>query len=61
MARITFSAALKREDTMKRFSIVLVVTFLLGLAAPVFAHSGGLDQDGGHYNHETGQYHYHRR
>lgn len=24
------------------------------------AHSGGLDQNGGHYDHKTGLYHYHR-
>lgn len=25
----------------------------------VFAHSGRTDSSGGHYNHSTGEYHYH--
>lgn len=25
------------------------------------SHSGGLDSKGGHYNHKTGEYHYHRQ
>lgn len=28
---------------------------------PAFAHPGGLDQDGGHHNRKTGEYHYHQR
>jgi len=27
----------------------------------VFAHGGGLDSNGGHYNRKTGVYHYHRQ
>jgi hypothetical protein len=34
---------------------------LLGFSAlQASAHGGGLDSDGGHYNHKTGGYHYHR-
>ena len=35
--------------------------FLLLLAVPlvVFAHSGGTDANGGHYDSSTGEYHYH--
>lgn len=40
------------------FHAVLMGVFLsYGIA---FAHSGGLDSKGGHYNRKTGEYHYHR-
>jgi hypothetical protein len=29
-------------------------------SSDVIEHSGGLDQCGGHWNHKTGTYHYHR-
>ena len=41
----------------KKLAISLVLVILL--ATPVFAHSGGTDGYGGHYNHSTGEYHYH--
>lgn len=28
-------------------------------AVSVFAHSGGTDDQGGHYDHDTGEYHFH--
>jgi hypothetical protein len=31
------------------------------LAGVLFAHPGGLDSRGGHYNRKTGEYHSHRR
>ena len=43
-------------------SIILLSIFLLlalSLALPVFAHPGKTDANGGHYDHETGEYHYH--
>lgn len=42
---------------MKRFAIMLA--FLLLLSGSASAHSGGTDSNGGHYNHSTGEYHYH--
>ena len=44
----------------KRFlflGIVLILLFLM--PSVVFAHSGRTDANGGHYNHATGEYHYH--
>ena len=35
------------------FALLFMNLFLL------FGHGGGLDSDGGHYNHSTGDYHYH--
>lgn len=46
---------------MKRFlAILTTVLVLISLfAVAVFAHSGRTDANGGHYNHSTGEYHYH--
>lgn len=41
----------------KKFLIFLAILVLLLI--PVSAHSGGTDAAGGHYNHSTGEYHYH--
>lgn len=41
----------------KKFLIFLSILVLLLM--PVYAHSGGTDENGGHYNHSTGEYHYH--
>lgn len=42
---------------MKRFMIVCAVALSIFLTA--YAHSGGTDANGGHYNRKTGEYHYH--
>lgn len=41
----------------------LIILFLLFLFFPLnlYAHSGGTDARGGHYNRKTGQYHYHNK
>ena len=44
----------------KWISLSLVVVSGLLASAGLFAHSGGLDSKGGHYNRKTGEYHYHR-
>ena len=44
---------------MKRLSILLISIFLLVLSVPTYAHPGGTDANGGHYNRSTGEYHYH--
>ena len=43
----------------KIVTILLCIVLMLSLATSVLAHSGGTDGDGGHYNHSTGEYHYH--
>jgi hypothetical protein len=43
--------------------IVFLYAVLTGVfisSGIAFAHSGGLDSKGGHLNHKTGEYHYHR-
>ena len=40
------------------FCAILMSIFLIPGVS--FAHSGGLDSKGGHYNRKTGEYHYHR-
>lgn len=46
---------------MKNRTGTVVVLVGLALAAPsVSAHPGGLDANGGHTNHKTGEYHCHR-
>lgn len=46
---------------MKKLFIILliVLVFLLLLNFFVSAHSGKTDSNGGHYDHSTGEYHYH--
>ena len=41
-----------------RFLVAAVLTFLILLPA-ANAHSGRTDSQGGHYNHSTGEYHFH--
>jgi competence protein ComEC len=36
-----------------------LLAFSLVFPGLIFAHSGGLDANGGHYNRKTGEYHYH--
>ena len=43
---------------MKRL-IPLTILLLLLLTVPVFAHPGGTDSSGGHYDRSDGSYHYH--
>lgn len=44
-----------------KISVLIILTcVLLSLFVVIcFAHSGGTDSDGGHYNSSTGEYHYH--
>lgn len=42
---------------MKKVCIIMIVALSVFLTA--FAHSGGTDKNGGHYNRSTGEYHYH--
>lgn len=45
---------------MKKVITFIITFFLLWLFfIPVCAHSGNTDGKGGHYDQETGQYHYH--
>ncbi|MBX4895430.1 MULTISPECIES: YHYH domain-containing protein [Rhizobium] len=44
---------------MKVFRIALAATVLALSSASVFAHGGGLDRNGCHTNHKTGDYHCH--
>lgn len=40
-------------------ALLLFVILFVGIASMVYAHSGGTDANGGHYNRSTGEYHYH--
>lgn len=44
---------------MKAFKIALAATVLALSAISAFAHGGGLDRNGCHTNHKTGDYHCH--
>ena len=41
------------------FFLILTISLIFIITIPVFAHSGNTDSSGGHYNHSTGDYHYH--
>lgn len=40
-------------------AIVFLLLFVALFLTPVYAHPGKTDSDGGHYDHSTGEYHYH--
>jgi len=40
-----------------KYFVALILIFTCSLS--VFAHPGSLDENGGHWNHKTGEYHYH--
>lgn len=45
---------------MRRAIQALLLLFLVStLTVPWHAHSGGTDENGGHYDSSTGEYHYH--
>lgn len=45
---------------MKKILILLTALLLISLVTIMaFAHSGRTDSNGGHYDHSTGEYHYH--
>ena len=44
---------------MKKAILLLFLALFLIPSIAVYAHSGGTDSNGGHYNHSTGEYHYH--
>ena len=46
--------------TRHRLGIGLLAGVLLGAASWAWAHGGGLDQNGGHFDRKTGLYHFHR-
>ena len=47
------------QHIRKIFISVLTVLILCALSFSVLAHSGRTDSNGGHFNHSTGEYHYH--
>lgn len=44
---------------MRLLKLLIAVSLCLILSVSVFAHPGGTDSSGGHYNRSTGEYHYH--
>ena len=38
---------------------LLLFSLIISFAATVYAHQGGTDENGGHTDHSTGEYHYH--
>ena len=44
---------------MRKRSIFFVLFLLFALSISVSAHPGRTDSNGGHYNRDTGEYHYH--
>ena len=43
----------------KVITFLLIIICLLIFVLPTSAHPGRTDSSGGHYNHSTGEYHYH--
>lgn len=43
-----------------KFILCAVPIGVFLVSGTAFAHPGGLDSKGGHYNRKTGEYHYHR-
>ena len=49
----------ERRLEMKHFIFYFSCMSLLLVSGIVYAHSGGTDANGGHFNHKTGEYHSH--
>lgn len=49
----------KKRSSAKILSICLAIILSICMPFIVYAHSGRTDSYGGHYNHSTGEYHYH--
>ena len=48
------------KPILKYTTVLSVLSILLiSLTISVFAHPGSLDENGGHYDRSTGEYHYH--
>ncbi len=45
---------------MRKLSFVLAAVLVLAMSLAASAHPGKLDKNGGHYDKETGEYHYHK-
>lgn len=43
----------------KILTVLIALSMLTMLISPVNGHPGRTDSDGGHYNHSTGEYHWH--
>lgn len=43
----------------KVITVIITVLMVFSLNIGVFAHSGGTDSKGGHYDRSSGEYHYH--
>lgn len=43
----------------KVLALLSIFVIVFSLSVTTFAHSGGTDSKGGHYNSSTGEYHYH--
>lgn len=44
---------------MKRITAVVLAALALSVTTVTWAHSGGTNSQGCHYNHKTGEYHCH--
>lgn len=49
----------EHRRALLRFLLILSLVVILLQPLSAYAHSGGTDSSGGHYNHNTGDYHYH--
>ena len=51
----------KKKEMIKRIAavILLVITLSCFLSMPCFAHRGKTDENGGHWDNSSGEYHYH--
>ena len=45
---------------MKKLRFIFAVVIVLSMSLAAYAHPGKLDKNGGHYDKETGEYHYHK-
>ena len=49
----------KAKEVLKHTITIACVLLICMLSFSAAAHSGGTDSNGGHYDHSTGEYHYH--
>ena len=50
---------MKKQLRLFHLGAVIAIVLMMMISISASAHSGGTDSKGGHYNHSTGEYHYH--
>jgi hypothetical protein len=60
LAKYPFYYYILRRFVMKLRAVAIIIFLSFFITEITFGHSGGLDANGGHWDHQKKEYHYHR-